>query len=266
MITFQKATEFWIRHDRQNVQMSIAEIRAATVATEDLATKVEGFVESRIERLTNRKVLALLATPLLLQEGRVDVADGQIRQLLRQPPAYRAQGGMTLAEAPHSRILPTLQGVSASDKLGRSLELFRNGHLELLWSEFNYLLHPRQGQPPLVLGWAIAEVVRNFMHLLKALRDRALIPDPYMVTLAAIRIAGNALNEAGQLRSAINPIPHEENVWRESDHLILHPVQVPLGEDPDSSAKLIMDRFWNAFHFEQCPFFDPEGRFFIPTR
>lgn len=41
MITFQGATEFWIRHDRQNARMSIAEIRAATRATEDLVAKVD---------------------------------------------------------------------------------------------------------------------------------------------------------------------------------------------------------------------------------
>jgi predicted HTH transcriptional regulator len=47
MITFGGATDFWIRHDRQKSRMSIAEVRSAISATEDLEMKAAAYIEYR---------------------------------------------------------------------------------------------------------------------------------------------------------------------------------------------------------------------------
>ena len=54
MITFRGVTDCWIRHDRQKHRMAAAEIRAGVTTTEDLATKVESFVERRRSSFANQ--------------------------------------------------------------------------------------------------------------------------------------------------------------------------------------------------------------------
>jgi len=85
------------------------------------------------------------------------------------------------------------------------------------------------------------------------------------VTLFASRFSGHALYEAGGRRPLLL-VPVAKGIWDESPHLLLPPIVVTLGEDPDRSAQALLDRFWNAFHFERCPFFDPDGRFVITDR
>ena len=175
MVPFGGPTDFWVRHDRQKARMSIAEIRTAITSTEDLVMKLERFIEDRRSSLATRRLLAVMPTPLLLEEGRVDVLDDQVTRLLRQPPSYRtaAQGGVTLTDEARPRTIPTLRGVMAQDeRSGRTVELYRNAHLEFRLADFNGIVEARQsGQSPLIYGWAVAELVRNFMHLLDALRD-----------------------------------------------------------------------------------------------
>ena len=103
------------------------------------------------------------------------------------------------------------------------------------------------------------------MHLVQAMRDLTLIADPYTITLVASRIAGHALYRDGGRRPPLL-VPLGEGTWDEAQDLLLPQVVVPLGEVPDKSAKTLLDRFWNAFHFEGCPFFDASGRFVIPDR
>jgi hypothetical protein len=269
MVTFGGPTDFWVRHDRQKSRMSIAEIRTAITTTEDLVVKLERFIEGRRSHLAPLRLLAVMATPLLLEEGRIDVLDDQVTRLLRQPPSYRtaAQGGITLTDEARPRTIPTLRGVMVQDeRSGRTVELYRNAHLEFRLADFNGIVEARQsGQSPLIYGWAVAELVRNFMHLLDALRDLTAITDPYTVTLSAFRLAGYAMYGSGGQRP-LTLAPVAQSIWNEGDHLFLPPIQVPLGGIPDSSAQLLMDRLWNAFHFEKCPFFDQQGRFALPNR
>jgi hypothetical protein len=44
---------------------------------------------------------------------------------------------------------------------------------------------------------------------------------------------------------------------------MLEPIIVTMDEAPDTTARRLADRFWNAFQFMACPFFDAEGRFLI---
>jgi hypothetical protein len=130
MITFQGGTEFWIRHDRQQSRMSIAEVRAAVRSTEELELKAERFIEQRRGALGRGSGLrfGLMGTPLLLEEGRVEVGDRSLVALLRDPPTLRPGGhGVALVEPP-ALIRPTLRGLAALDQ-HQSLEVFRNGHV-----------------------------------------------------------------------------------------------------------------------------------------
>jgi Putative DNA-binding domain len=259
MITYDGATDFWVRHDRQKSRMSIAEVRMAVTTTEDAEMKVEHFSRARITNAHERNVAFMLAaTPLLLEDGRLAIDDQRLLMLLRRPPAYRPRVGVGLA-GDTSDVQPTLRGLAADTQGVRGLEVFRNGHIEFLLLRHDQVSEKRQGQSHL-WAWAVAEYIRNFQHFVTAVRDIGEITDPY-VTVAAVfncrgvMMARRALDEWGR---------GETNAWSESDHIVLDPITIPADEASDRAARRIADRFWNAFHFDRCPFFLPDGTFEIP--
>src|SRR5262249_31256505 len=132
MITFDGATDFWIRHDRQKSRMSMAELRMAVTATEDAEMKTQRFGESRIANALNRRAAVMLgASPLLLEDGRVSIDDERLPILLRRPPTFRPQVGVALS-TDRCDVHPTLRGLAGLTPGFQELEVFRNGHVEFL--------------------------------------------------------------------------------------------------------------------------------------
>lgn len=116
MVVADGLNELWIRHDRQKSRMAIAEIRAAVTSTEDLAMRAERFIEQRAVRLIPSQVspplrpqLLLMGTPILMEEGRVDIRDSSVEDLLKRPPSYRGRGSMLLSD-PSAMIRFTVNG------------------------------------------------------------------------------------------------------------------------------------------------------------
>jgi len=58
MITYEKRNELWVRHDRQKSKMSIAEVRTAITATQELAMRVEALVERRKQIVSAERPLS----------------------------------------------------------------------------------------------------------------------------------------------------------------------------------------------------------------
>ncbi len=267
MITFKGAPDFWIRHDRQNVRMSIAEIRTAVTTTEDVAMKAEAFIAARRERLRVRTadlLLALTATPLSLEDGRVEISDPRLTHLLRHPPTLREEGVGIAVSSENARLTPTVNGLKAEGRtsgLPPTLEIFRNGYVEFVVWNGNMLIAltqmgtPQIG-PPQLLGWAVAEATRNFTYFVRDFRDVLEISDPYLVGLSLWRCQGMGLHLAGGSASVFDDDPD----------LTIGPIIFPLDTSPDSVTREISDRLWNAFHAAKCPHFDAEGRFNLPSR
>src|SRR5262249_24156757 len=118
MIIADGLNELWIRHDRQKSRVTIAEIRTAVASTEDLAMIAARFIEQRRGRLTQllapqQPQLVLMATPLLMEEGRVDVNDPRIRDLLKAPPSYRQVVCQILSTA-SAQVRHTINGLRAA--------------------------------------------------------------------------------------------------------------------------------------------------------
>lgn len=263
MITFEGVTDFWVRHDRQKSRMSVAELRTAVMATEDAEMKAQRFGKSRIANALNRRAVIMLgATPLLLEDGRVSVDDARLPRLLRQPPTFRPLVGAALS-TPLCDVHPTLRGLAGVTPGIQELEIFRNGHVEFLRFQRELVLEQLQGLPhPTLLEWVVAEYIRNFMHFVAALRDITEIVDPYVVRVAVFNCRGVTMAEAG-----FDVLGHGNiKEWSEGDHLILDPIITHADEAGDRAAQRIADRFWNAFHFNRCPFFLEDGRFHIPGR
>lgn len=262
MVTFQGRTEFLLRHDRQNSPMSMSEIRAALVSTEELGMRAERFMESR-RRIANDRAkelqFQLTGTPLLLEEGRIETSAPDLLSLLKNPPTFR-QGGVSLAVL-GGRFLPTLRGVALVTDGLQSLEVFRNGHVEFSAGR-SLQGDPPEYEPGELRAWAVAEYIRNFVHFLHELRNVAMITDPYLVTASLWRCGGIKTYERKAGPFATGALGE----WDEGSDLLLPPIIGTLGEEPDRIAERVATRFWNAFHFRACRFFDQEGQFRFPTR
>lgn len=234
-------------------------------ATEELEMKMRQFIAERRQPWLAREdsLFALTATPLLLEEGRVDASSRQLAALLREPPTLRPGRGVRLVE-PDSPVVPTLRGLRADVRDVHWLEVYRTGHIEfLVFNREEFMGAVPAHDVWIMRGWAVAEHVRNFLHLIQAVRALTGIADPYVFTLSLCGVGGVMLNERGseQVRTS-----ERVNPWDEGDHLLLDPMVAPADEEPDVTARRILDRLWNAFHYQRCPFFDAAGRFFIPER
>jgi hypothetical protein len=56
------------------------------------------------------------------------------------------------------------------------------------------------------------------------------------------------------------------NRFDEAANILLDPIIGGVDERSETVAQRIADRFWNAFQYKRCLFFDAEGRFVIPDR
>ena len=135
--------------------------------------------------------------------------------------------------------------------------MYRNGHVEFLLLDLSYLVRWASAQAPLTIqGWAVAEFVTHFTGFVRDLREITGIIDPYVFTLCLRGCDGWVLYEHQRERFGLGPF----FVWDEDNTLQFGSILGAADEDPNITAQGIADRFWNAFHFERCPFFDAEGR------
>jgi hypothetical protein len=137
-------------------------------------------------------------------------------------------------------------------------------HVEFLLTQGDYIaMTAPEGNSIRLKPWAIAEFLRNCAHLVRAVRELTHIADPYLFTVSLWRCRGVEMFE-------YNVAPTFPTVdasrWDENDDLLFEPIVAPADERPDTTARRVSDRFWNAFGFLRCPFFDADGRFFIPER
>src|SRR4030095_515689 len=196
MVTTDESTEFLIRQDRHNLPMSIAAIRSAITTTEDAAMKAERFVRERhravrrvLELAKEEPLLTLTATPLLLEEGRVDLETTAIRELVKEPPTYGPRDRPGRLTGMYPNVLPTLHGIRNGLLSRRRIEVFRTGHVE--YGSRDDLFYGFKGNPQkFISNWYVAKSVRNFVHFAMRIRGIAQISDPYLFGLTFWRTAG----------------------------------------------------------------------------
>ena len=127
MITYEGRTDFWIRHDRQKGRMSLAEVKAAVTSNEDLSMRAERFIERRRANIMAHGI-GLMGTPLTREEGRVDIADPGVAEVLAGPPRVAALAPLREGKEP---IRYSLRGRGIRSP-NETLEVYRSGHVELL--------------------------------------------------------------------------------------------------------------------------------------
>jgi hypothetical protein len=263
MITTDEGTEFLIRQDRHNLPMSIAAIRSAITTTEDAAMKVERFVRQRhravrrvLELAATEALLTLTATPHLLEEERVDLETASIRELVKAPPTYGPQDRPGRLTGMYPNVLPTLYGIRNGLASRRRIEVFRTGHVE--FGSRDHLFYDFKGGPKKFISNSyVTKYVRNFVHFAMRIRGIAEISDPYLFGLTFWRTAGL------EMIKGLEDGSHDgdSRLYNEDEHLTVPSILSPADDAADAVARQILDRFWNAFGYDKCPYFDENGAF-----
>lgn len=266
MVTFRGLNQFWVRHDRQKSSMSIHEIREACLRVEERMDKLEWFFENRKNviraAMGNLPYYIVSVTPILVDAEVVDIRDAQIRNILADPPEQRREGwNVIIGGNPR----PTLHGLSMEAHRWKSLELLRNGHLELRVAideeSFCRSQVEIEGQQhPVLSAHPLVEYPVSLIRLGKAIYAYLGLTEPAVCFIGLFNVQGFALAryptvERGRPASYYGPIP-----WREQD-LEVGPRQIESLEQPDRAIRDFVDRIWQAFGFEQAPLFDAEGNF-----
>jgi hypothetical protein len=251
MITFEGRNDFWVRHDQQKGRMSIAEVKAAVTSTEDLTMKAERFIDARRSHVSPYG-LAITGTPLSLEEGRVDISDPRLVQLLREPPPARGVEDVLFLES-GGRVMPSIRGrVRRSQE--ESLEIFRSGHIEFLLNSNRVLWNA--GPRSHLLGARIAAYLAHFARFVEAVRAMSGIADPYLIAISInAGFATVAMNPRGGAGAQFGG----EVPWEEGNPIYLGPVVAQQDESPPLAPKRLADLLWQGFHFERCPCFDADG-------
>jgi len=267
MITYKGLYQCWRRHGRQKDRMSIEEIRSACLRVFDLQRNLEQFIQERrsrfLEHVASSTYLLLMATPLAVRDESVDTSDDAVRAILSRPPNCR-RGGWTVdcsvSGGGGPGLRPTLYGVTTEIENCRRLDLFRNGHLE-----FRAIVDAGCFTTPRLLAmrtdgrwlhpYFVAEYPHSFLHLVRAMMDQAGITDPVVISVVLANARGLLLWPHRSLNAGLRT---EVVAW-EDHHLELPSMLFPYPLQPGPAAKLIGDRIWNAFGFENCSTFDAEG-------
>jgi len=269
MVTFRGINQFWARRDRQKTPLSVYEIKETCLKVERLMEKLERFIGQRKqeirEKITASPYFAMSVTPLFVDKEIVDFQDTQLRNLLTGTPGSQASWNVPIGIPPQ----PTLSGLK-SEYPGHevSLELFRNGHIELLLdvgglenSLYSRLMVDGQ-EHPIFYGYPLVKYPLSLFRLSKEVYSYLGITDSVVVSLSLYNIQGFGLAPGAFDPRQAKYTTRGRNLikfWEERKTLEVPLRQVPSLERPEEIAKEVLDRIWQAFGHDQAPLFDAEG-------
>jgi hypothetical protein len=248
--------------------MTIEEIRSACLRVVDLQRNLEQFIAERRSRLLKEigssTCLLLMATPLAVRDESVDTSQDGVRAILKEPPNCRPMSwtvNCSTGGGGDSGLRPTLYGVTIEIEDYRRLDLFRNGHVEFRAVATSHcFVSPRYTTSPTPEGrWLnplfLTEYLHSFLSLVGAIVEEAGISEPVVVSVIVANARGLLLYPYRSVDALVSrhPVPWEDQ------HLEVPSMLFPYPPQPGPAAKLIGDRLWNAFGFENCPVFDEDG-------
>lgn len=226
--------------------------------------RLERFLEKRkreiLEKIDPMPYYVISITPLFVGTEIVEVRDRELRELMRNPPGQR-YGGWTVPTGDHPE--PTLNGLKTEVRDWKTLELFRNGYIELRVGIDNDSFCRQQvdiGERPfrVLYPYALVEYPVSLLRLGKAIYAHLGLADLAVVSLSLYNIHEVALYKYAT-RNLVADV-FGPRLW-DQPHLEVPARQVPSLDEPDRVAKEFVDRIWQAFGYEQAPLFDNQGNF-----
>jgi hypothetical protein len=258
MITFKGLHQFWVRHDRQKSRMSVHEIKEACIRNENAMERLERFIGERqdlFKALYTPKMgdacLFVSATSLFPTQEIVDVRDSALREMLYRPPNQKSSWNLEFNEWPR----PCLNGllVKKADRLPE-LEVFRNGHVELRMTN---ILTNQTPDPHIYLAErTIIGYTVNLFRLAKTIYSHLIVVDPIVISMTLTRIQDVYLKRHPAADPFIDRIEKWDNIDQKIDAITVDSL-----DDSDQNARLLLDRVWQAYGFEEAPLFDKDGNY-----
>ena len=263
LVVHEKHRSFRIRHGRSKTYLGMREVRDMIISMQHYQASLQDFVEGRVQASTRdangRPWLLLAVTPVHVENEKLDPLQPDFQKTLGYPPMWpdpRSPGIFS------GQARPRLYGIEATDRASRhdqeyrsALRLFRNGHLEYCLDMSQ--IAPRNWPETETLPIHSYKVVIALLQLLKTAHlvyQSAEISDPVQVSLHLLNIAGAHLDRW--------TYPHRmAGVYRRPEKALS--IDMVVGEltPPSHPARLVVDRLFNAFGYNDNPHFDSEGDF-----
>jgi len=248
--------------------MSIDEIREACLKVENIKRDLEDFINDRrekcIQNIVDEPLLFILATPMIVKDDIIDIFDHGLMKLLKKPPSTRGDSGpnVNCCDSFGEGWRPTLYGIKANLHGHQSMEILRNGHVEFnvnLYTEYYKNKESPEGKYRVFLTGEIVEYLVNFFMFIKSFLSYWSIFDPIVISIGLANIKKIGLFKTKKPFHDLHWI--KPNFWDNGSVLMLPSIQINYIDNPERTAKIFADRIWNAFGFQQAPFFNEQGKF-----
>lgn len=251
MVTFKGLNQFWQRHGTDKQSMSTQEIRDMFMSRLNYQENLLQFAQHRIlsrKNLFDEKskptLLYIWAAPIVPLLSEIDV----------QSRGLRALFGDVLLNLPFNRDLysgpprPSLDGIEADrglSKLCQFIGLHRNGFLEF----GTEIVMGQIKDSDYIHSFGVSAFMANFADLMTNVLRELEAQGPVAFGCALINVAGYRLFTGGQFREL------SEAAWPEDILSLDYRVSYDLAAEKNTILSDISDRLWQAFHFDNCPFY-----------
>lgn len=249
MVTFKGLNQFWQRHGTDKQPMSTRELRSMIVSRLDYEGQLLRLVEQQqlvIRHGPARPTLYIWASPVLPLIDEVDVRDTRLRlalgeEALTDPFAHNCSlySGMPV---------PSLQGVEAkeSNSNAQFIALHRNGYLEFSTTEFADSVQDQR----CIISVRVAIYLENFAHLVSQVSTHLQAQGPLAFGCSLLFVNNHGLYKERNYSPKLS-----SEAWNKDDLILGHRVSYDFGADRAAIIRHFNDLLWNAFHFDECPFY-----------
>jgi hypothetical protein len=252
MITYQEVNQFWKRHGRQKVKMTIDEISEAFDRRLSNLNRLERFLFTRkaqiLENVGGQTQMVISTSPAFLRNEMIfDNQDGNLRQMILNAPHLSCG-------QPH----PTINGLRADESIpyhnspsfDKYIEVFSNGYIE-----FGKQIEQRQEYGVCIASLVEIPLIVNFMQFIQGIYEQYLPLTPIVVNFSILNANGIWLIVSRQ------PFEDSKVKWTEQ-HLELGSFYIEnISEQRKLQTKKICDRLYQAFNHDRCDLFDDDGTF-----
>lgn len=256
MVKFKEENRFWIRHGKTNQRMTVREIRDAFGQSKSYEANIRSWAEKRRTSLRNRKgevLLHIAVAPYGPLNDVVDINDPYVRALLKKPPMIEPYLAGT------EEVRPTLSGLTAKGVFAKTnrweIQLSRSGVVSLV------ALLPPYTEEARNIGFCV-----TIQSLVKYAVSLALVASALFKHLGLTGsfvlfldlFVNTDSDQFEQLHHSLRGYfkaidPESSFVTRE----VIVPESVVESLDrPHQVFHVTMDKLWNSFGEDQCPYFD----------
>jgi hypothetical protein len=268
-VTISTGKPFWKRRGESKGEMNMAEVREVVMRLETMEAKFERFLASRQESITGtlgeppiprKPQLQVMVTPMSLRTGFIDTADPELRKTV----SGGTKTGAFDVSASGPRPRPTYHGIGWQSAYGGRVELYRNGHYELVLPlkepEFVRKMSDHRWLNPLSVVDHTLTMVKSASRYIShaGVADASL----WCVTINLFDVDNTLI---GSESNGLQPVSgNPGQVLRDHRHLIGEPQPIDWSRPIEPQVAAALDIVWNAFGFEKAAYFNADGTYRPP--